>query len=389
MKQKNEKQRADGAGAEERERDRAIAETLCAWFEKSARDLPWRQKKRDPYAVWLSEVMLQQTRVDTVVPYFERFLKRFPDARSLAQASLDEVLHLWSGLGYYRRARELHAAAGEVVRRYGGALPEEASELRTLPGIGPYTAGAIASMAFGKVEPLVDGNVSRVLARLFGVDEDIRSSAGSKKMWSIAARLVPKDKPGQFNEALMEFGATVCTPKDPHCLLCPARHLCSAFEEGKQLELPVVGEKASVPRVLMISFVLWHGADVLFARRSEGGLFGGMWEPPMIAAASLEDALSGLRDLGIELGHHPFEEVGEVRHLLTHRELFVKVAAARANERFESVELNKNPYERMSWLSPGALKGGVSTLALKVLEAGKRPGLKAKESASAKKRLRS
>ncbi len=374
MKSKGEKQSAD-TQIQPGERDRTIAETLCAWFEKSARDLPWRKKHRDPYEVWLSEVMLQQTRVDTVIPYFEKFLKRFPNAQSLASASLDEVLHLWSGLGYYRRARELHAAAGEVVKRYGGTLPAEALELRTLPGIGPYTAGAIASMAFGKVEPLVDGNVSRVLARLFGVEDDIRGSVGSKKIWAIAARLVPKDKPGQFNEALMELGATVCTPKDPHCLLCPARHLCTAFEKGKQRDLPVVGEKAGVPTVSMVSLVLWHGSDVLLMRRREGGLFGGMWEPPMIEAASLEEGLVGFRKLGIALGHQKPDEMGQVRHVLTHRELVVNVASGRAGERFEMRGLTNEPYERASWSCPGTLEGGVSKLARKVLEAAKARGI--------------
>lgn len=356
---------------EELEANTAIAQTLCAWFEKNARVLPWRTQHRDPYAVWLSEIMLQQTRVDTVIPYFQRFLQRFPNAQSLAQASLDEVLQLWSGLGYYRRARELHSAANAIVQRYQGALPSDASELRTLPGIGPYTAGAISSIAFGKVEPLVDGNVSRVLARLCGVEEDIRSPAGSKIIWGIASRLVPKDKPGQFNEALMELGATVCMPKEPNCLLCPVRHLCTALKEGKQNTLPVVGEKPSVPVVAMVSLVLWHGPEVLFMRRREGGLFGGMWEPPMVEAVSLEEAMMKLGALGA--GHGGMETVGQVRHILTHRELRVTVAVGELKEKVLMVPEVK-PYEKAAWFRPGAHTGGVSTLARKVLEAAKAHG---------------
>src|SRR5512140_1816962 len=171
------------------ERDRAVRERLGRWFDGAARDLPWR-KERAPYRVWLSEIMLQQTRVDTVVPYFHRFLDRFPDVGALAAAEIDDVLHLWSGLGYYRRARQLHATAREVTARYGGVFPSEAAELRALPGVGAYTAGAIASIAYGKREPLVDGNVARVFARLEGIEESIKSPAAIKRVWGIAARLL-------------------------------------------------------------------------------------------------------------------------------------------------------------------------------------------------------
>lgn len=353
---------------EERERDRALASALCAWFEASARDLPWR-RTRDPYAIWLSEIMLQQTRVETVVPYFERFLMRFPDVRSLASAEVDDVLSLWSGLGYYRRARELHAAAREVTTRYGGELPSEAAELRELRGVGAYTAGAIASIAFGKAEPLVDGNVSRVLARIEGIEEDVKSTAGSRRIWATAARLVPRDMPGRFNEALMELGATICTPREPGCLICPVRSMCAAFATGRQSELPVVGGRGRVPVVPMVAAVVRHGSEVLFARRAEGGLFGGLWEPPMVEASSLRDAQGALQGAGINAGAAALREAGRVRHVLSHRELDVLVVGGEASSRFVPEPPSTPPYERAAWLDPETAEVGISTLARKVIQA--------------------
>ncbi len=281
------------------DRDRALAAALAAWFDATSRDLPWR-RERAPYAVWLSEVMLQQTRVDTVVPYFQRFLARFPDVRALAAAPLDDVLHLWSGLGYYRRARQLHATAREVTERHGGVFPAEAPALRALPGIGAYTAGAIASIAYGRREPLVDGNVARVLARLEGIGEPIKSPSAVRRVWAIAARLLPDEQPGRFNEALMELGAMVCTPRDPRCDACPVSRFCAARAAGRERELPVVARKAAVPVVPAVAAVLVApDGRILFARRREGGLFGGLWEPPMVEGFRLgrprASALRGAR----------------------------------------------------------------------------------------------
>lgn len=353
------------------ERDRAIVNALLEWFTTNARDLPWR-RTRDPYAIWLSEVMLQQTRVETVVPYFERFLRRYPTVSALAGAKLDDVLSMWSGLGYYRRARELHAAAREVTERYGGAIPSEAAELKKLSGIGAYTAGAISSIAFGRQEPLVDGNVSRVLARLDGVALDIKSTEGSRAMWAAAARLVPIDAPGRFNEALMELGATICVPREPRCLLCPLRKLCAAAKEGRQAELPVTSAKSKVPVVAMVAAVVRHGSNVLFARRSEGGLFGGLWEPPMVEAASLDVAKTALGAAGIDMSRAALREAGRVRHVLSHRELDVLVVSGKARSLFSPAPPTAPPYERAAWLDPGAADVGVSTLARKVLAAATR-----------------
>ncbi|APR76535.1 A/G-specific adenine glycosylase [Minicystis rosea] len=350
-------------------RDREIARALGAWFDASARDLPWRRDRR-PYAVWLSEIMLQQTRVETVIPYFERFLQRYPDVGALAAAELDDVLHLWSGLGYYRRARQLHAAAREVTERYGGAFPAEAAALRELPGVGAYTAGAVSSIAYGKQEPLVDGNVARVLARVEAIDASIKSPETIKRLWATAARMLPKDRPGRFNEALMELGATVCTPRDPRCETCPLARMCAARASGRERELPIVESKRPVPVVEMVAIVIEDpktGA-ILFARRREGGLFGGLWEPPMVEALSVDDARAGLEALGVAIGRARLREAGRVTHVLTHRRMEVLVASGRRTAGSAAQEALGEPYEKASWLDPERPGVGVSTLARKIIE---------------------
>ncbi|HEY3592285.1 MAG TPA: A/G-specific adenine glycosylase, partial [Polyangiaceae bacterium] len=225
-----------------RERLAATSSRLLAWFEQNRRDLSWR-RTRDPYAIWLSEVMLQQTRVKTVEEYFPRFLQMYPTVESLADADLAAVLGSWSGLGYYRRARALHAGAREVVERYGGRLPSDAAALRQISGIGAYTAGAIASIAFGEREALVDGNVARVLSRLFALRCDVRSPAGSREIWKVATELLPDKETGRHNEALMELGATVCLPRAPRCNACPLSDLCVARALGVEKDLPIARKK--------------------------------------------------------------------------------------------------------------------------------------------------
>src|SRR5688500_1720350 len=220
-----------------------IAAAVVAHYARAKRDLPWR-RTRDPYAIWVSEIMLQQTRVATVIPYWERWLGRFPTVGALAEAPLDDVLAHWAGLGYYTRARNLHRGAREVVARWGGALPETAGGLREVPGIGAYTAGAIASIAYGERAPLVDGNVARVLARVFGIETDVKSTVGVKKIWALAGALMEGladgTDPGDLNQGLMELGATVCAPRSPSCLACPLTAVCVARKQGRQDELPVV-----------------------------------------------------------------------------------------------------------------------------------------------------
>jgi A/G-specific adenine glycosylase len=353
------------------QRDAAIVADLVTWFERVARDLPWR-RRRDPYAVWLSEIMLQQTRVETVIPYFERFLQRFPDVEALAGAEIDEVLKMWSGLGYYRRARVLYATAREVTARYGGAFPGEAAALRELPGIGAYTAGAIASLAFDKREPLVDGNVARVFARLFGIEEEIRSAPAVKSLWETATRLVPEERPGRFNEALMELGATVCTPRDPRCSACPLEALCSARASGRVLDLPLIEAKKKVPVVKMVAAVLRSGPRVLLARREEGGLFGGLWEPPMVEAATIDAARALLGAVGVGATVE-LRETGKIKHVLSHKELRVTVAAGTFAGKPKAPRKLVAPYEKAAWLDPVDADIGISTLARKVLAAAGEP----------------
>lgn len=213
-------------------------ERLLAWFDRHKRDLPWREDKpRNPYHVWISEIMLQQTRTEAVKPYFNSWMERFPTISALARAEESEVLHQWQGLGYYSRARNIHKAAMEMAETYGGRLPDRKEDILSLPGIGSYTAGAILSMAYGKREGAIDGNVLRVYARLYQVEEDILKSRGRKKIEALVKETLP-ERAGDFNEALMDLGADICIPKNPRCSLCPLAGDCAAFRNGKEKELP-------------------------------------------------------------------------------------------------------------------------------------------------------
>lgn len=256
-----------------------MQKALLRWFGRHARDLPWRRTK-DPYAIWVSEIMLQQTRVPTVVPYYERFLRRFPTVRSLARARLDTVLKLWEGLGYYSRARNLHRAAWEVVERFNGQFPRTAAELLALPGIGRYTAGAIASNAFAERAPIVDGNVERVLCRVFRIRGNPKEAAVQKTLWLIAADLVPANKPGLFNQAMMEVGAEVCTPRNPQCEDCPLSGPCQAKRHGEQLLLPQRIAKKPLPSHTVAVGVIYKTGRILIDKRKPEGLLGGLWEFP-------------------------------------------------------------------------------------------------------------
>ena len=262
------------------EKVRGFRQALLRFFQEVRRELPWRETG-NPYRILVSEVMLQQTRVETVVPYYRRWMERFPDPDSLAAADLDEVLGLWEGLGYYSRARNLHRAVREVVARYGGQVPSKPEALRTLPGVGPYTAGAVASIAFSRPVPAVDGNVRRVLARLMDAPSPTR---GELEGW--AGALVDPDAPGDFNQALMELGALVCTPRSPECGTCPVAGWCAARAAGTQAERPAAAPRKPTPRVDEAVAVLARcgpdGQDprVLLRKRPEEGLLGGMWEFP-------------------------------------------------------------------------------------------------------------
>jgi A/G-specific adenine glycosylase len=302
---------------------------VLAWFDVVKRDLPWR-RTRDPYAIWISEIMLQQTRVETVVPYFERFLARFPDVRSLARADLEEVLTAWSGLGYYRRARGLHACAREVVQRFGGTVPATSTELRTLPGIGAYTAGAIASIAFGERACAIDGNVTRVVTRYLALSPKASPSANRKAIEAACARLVADaERPGDLNQALMEIGATVCAPANPRCQECPLAGGCAARAMGTAREMTPARVRKPSPHLQWIAALAQGPSGVLLGKRPAEGLFAGLWEPPCVEG-SFAKAKAAFARAGIEL--EPGRSRAPIVHVLTHRVLEVRVRPARASD---------------------------------------------------------
>lgn len=300
---------------------------LLNWYHENARDLPWR-RTRDGYAVWISEIMLQQTRVAAVIPYYERFLRELPDVFALANVEDDRLHKLWEGLGYYSRARNLKRAAGEIVSHFDGKMPQSYEALLTLPGIGEYTAGAIASIAFGEAVPAVDGNVLRVYARLFGVERDIRDLAFKKEVRAFLLPLVPEEQPGAFNAALMELGATVCLPNgQPKCGECPVQEYCVAYREGRTAELPVLSAKKARRIEHKTIFALTFNGGLIGFRRPESGLLAGLWQLPE-TAGELTDA-----ECARWLGEHGINPVGELRfyerkHIFTHIEWHMRVCAA-------------------------------------------------------------
>lgn len=257
----------------------AASRALLRWYARHARRLPWRGR-RDPYAVWISEVMLQQTRVEAVIPYYHRWMKRFPRMADLAAASPDQVLQMWEGLGYYRRALHLHQAARSLVSQGRIGLPETAGELERLPGIGRYTAAAIAALAFGRDEVAIDGNLKRVLARLIDLRVDPRTTGGDRRIRAHAEALLPRGRASEFNQALMDLGATICLPRAPDCPSCPIRSACLAFARGTQGRRPVRRARPAVPHRIVGAAVVRRGGAVLIARRPEGKLLGGLWEFP-------------------------------------------------------------------------------------------------------------
>ncbi len=259
---------------------RAFAARLLAWYGDHKRDLPWRRDAHDPYRVWISETLLQQTQVATVIPYYARFLARFPTVRALAAARLDDVLKVWEGVGYYARARNLHRAAQEIATRFGGEIPGTVEELLTLPGVGRYTAGAVASIAFGRDEPALDGNVTRVICRYFHIARDPKGAEARNLLWELVQQLLPRGNAGAFNQALMELGATVCAPRQPACSACPLQRGCAARRLGIQEQLPIKRRKKKLPHHQVAVGVVWKGKKLLIAQRYTQDLLGGLWEFP-------------------------------------------------------------------------------------------------------------
>ena len=293
----------------------SVRRKLVAWYQDAQRDLPWR-RDRDPYRVLLSEMMLVQTTVATVVPYFERFLARFPTIEALAQADEGDVLKQWEGLGYYRRARQLHAAARAVVERHGGRIPDDPEALRALPGVGRYIADAVLSFAYDQPAPILEANTQRVLARWLAWSDDLKATASQTRLWDAAARLVPQQGAGEFNQAFMELGALVCTPRAPSCLLCPVSAECRAHQLGVQESVPLIAPKAPPLEVEEACALVVRGDRVLIVQRARGGLWEGFWEFPTIHRAGADpggrsfgapvDLTEGVRRLTgvkIQLGH--------------------------------------------------------------------------------------
>ncbi|NGP46572.1 A/G-specific adenine glycosylase [Bacillaceae bacterium SIJ1] len=296
---------------------------LIDWFQKEQRDLPWRQNK-DPYSIWLSEVMLQQTRVDTVIPYFLRFKQSYPTLTALAEAHEEEVLKHWEGLGYYSRVRNFQAAVREVEAHYGGEVPDDKQQFQSLKGVGPYTAGAVMSIAFNQPVPAVDGNVLRVFSRIFDIHDDIAEEQTKKGVERLVAHIIDKNNPADFNQAVMELGAIVCTPKNPACLLCPVQDHCQAYKNGSETELPVKKKKKKAKVQHMTALVIESAeGEILIHKRPASGLLANLWEFPNgqtvhRAQVQREQITWFMEDeygLSVRVGEKPLQQV---RHVFTH-----------------------------------------------------------------------
>jgi len=345
----------------------AIRRRLLSWYDAGHRRLPWRfpQGEGDPYRIWLSEVMLQQTQVAVALPYYRRFVERWPTLPALAAAPDDEVLAAWAGLGYYARCRNLLAAARQALARHGG-IPDSLEALRRLPGLGPYTAGAVASIAFGIRAAALDGNATRVLARLSRVEGSPGESG--KRLRALAEELVPERRPGDFNQAVIDLGATLCRARSPECGRCPLAELCLARRAGRERDIPPARAGPGRTRLRLACAVAWSRGAILLGRRDGRGLFGGLWELPAVevprreeAAAALRHGLPSLLGVGARVG----EEIARVKRTLTHRDL--SVAAHRCTLRGAPRAVG---YGQVRWAAPEALADiGMATAMRKVLEA--------------------
>ncbi len=328
------------------ERRRALREQLVAWQRQHGRnDLPW-QRPATPYRVWISEVMLQQTRVETVVPYFERFMGHYPQVADLARAELDDVLGLWAGLGYYARARNLHAAAQRIQIEWGGELPEELEALQALPGIGPSTAGAIRSLGHGLPAPILDGNVKRVLARIAGIEGWPGRSPVARELWALSAALVPEEDCRRFNQGLMDLGALVCTPREPACLLCPLASICTARATGTPEAYPTPRPARQRPRRPVRLLLIEHADTLLLERRPASGIWGGLWSLPECPPE--QDPLTRAQALGAHCV--PTGELPQRHHALTHFELVLQPMRLQWSAAATAVG---EPGRQQDWFRPG------------------------------------
>ncbi len=332
-----------------------IAEKILAWYSRHRRELPWR-KTRDPYSIWISEIMLQQTQVETVIPYYNRFLARFPTVDSLSTASADEVLKAWENLGYYSRARNLHAAAREIVARWKGKIPENLDDLCLLPGIGPYTAAAILSFAYHRRIAALDGNVRRILCRLFCIREPIHLPSTLNRISGMAFELVPERASSGFNQGLMDLGASICTPRKPSCLACPLKGECLALRAGLQESLPSIKKKNPLPHKDITAGILPDAQGrLLLVQRPMKGLLGGLWKfpgGPLTPPESLEQGLrrSVMEELGIRI--NVVKPLISAKHSYSHFRITLHA--------FECTGTGSGPRVRLhlkwNWIAPSDLK---------------------------------
>lgn len=308
---------------------------LLDWYNKNKREMPWRNTC-DPYKIWVSEIMLQQTRVDTVIPYFHNFMEKFPTVHDLADAKQQTVLKIWEGLGYYSRARNMHKAAQTVSEDLGGTMPNSYDELKKLKGIGPYTAAAVSSIAFDEKRAVLDGNVLRVLCRYFDIEEDIRSTKTKNRVQKLADDLIPKENPGDFNQAVMELGATVCTPSNPQCDACPLSVGCKAYNMAKTDSLPYKSKAKKVPHHdISVGLIVNENSELLIALRPDDAMLGGLWELPggkKESGESLKQALE--RELNEELGVRVdvYDEFMNLKHAYSHFKITMHAFWCRIND---------------------------------------------------------
>ncbi|MCF8276308.1 MAG: A/G-specific adenine glycosylase [Flavobacteriales bacterium] len=317
---------------------------LLEWYHSVKRDLPWRESK-NAYSVWLSEIILQQTRVDQGLPYYERFVTAFPTVEALASASEDEVLKLWEGLGYYSRARNLHYTAKHITSNLGRKFPDSYDGLLSLKGVGPYTAAAIGSISFGLPNAAVDGNVFRVLSRYYGILESIDETATKNAITKMANDVLPKENSGDHNQAMMELGAIICTPTKPRCEVCPLAIGCSAFSNQNQNELPVRSKKTKVRERFFYYMVVLSDAGVPITRRGSGDIWHGLYEFPLLETARRLDETEMLSELNLRNDDVVMEVSNEYKHILSHQRIFAKFILVKSNSfelaNFVSVEVEK------------------------------------------------
>ncbi|MFF2754890.1 A/G-specific adenine glycosylase [Psychrobacillus sp. NPDC058041] len=295
-----------------------VSNALVSWFEEEKRDLPWR-KTKNPYKIWVSEVMLQQTKVDTVIPYYERFITKYPSLESLANANEDELLKEWEGLGYYSRARNLQAGVKEVMEDYNGVVPSTRKEISKLKGVGPYTAGAVLSIAYSVPEHAVDGNVMRVLSRLLLIKEDIAKPKTKKIFEEAVMKLIDEKNPSAFNQGLMELGAVICTPTKPKCLLCPVREYCTAFFEGMQEELPIktINKKTKIHK-MKATVIESEDGRILLEKRPTKGLLANMWQFPMVELPTPNHTVEEIIEHDYQMSIVKGKEILTFKHIFSH-----------------------------------------------------------------------